>query len=58
MTECSDVRIKDRRHLGGLHYRTSGFGDGIGWDLTGNLSVLQTAIRAYIGQRVDRLTGS
>ena len=57
MTEYSDVRIKERRHLGGLHCRAPGFEDGIDWDLTGNLSVLQAAIRAYIGQRAYRLTG-
>ena len=40
-----------------VDYRTSGFGDGIGWDLTGNLFVLQTAIREHIGQLAYRLTG-
>ncbi|WP_176251328.1 YdcF family protein [Sulfitobacter sp. HGT1] len=37
-----------------VDYRTSGFGDGIGWDLTGNLSVLQTAIREHVGQLAYR----
>lgn len=40
-----------------VDYRTSGFGDGIGWDLTGNLSILQTAIREHVGQLAYRLTG-
>ena len=40
-----------------VDYRTSEFGDGMGWDLTGNLSVLQTAIREHIGQLAYRLTG-
>jgi hypothetical protein len=58
MTDYYDVRIKERRHLGGLHCRTTGFDDRIGWDITGNLSALQTALRAYIGQLAYRLTGS
>ena len=40
-----------------VDYRTSGFGDGIGWDLTQNLSVLNTAIREHVGQLAYRLTG-
>lgn len=39
-----------------VDYRTSAFSDGMGWNLTGNISVLQTAIREYIGQLVYRLT--
>lgn len=39
-----------------VDYRTSGFGDGVGWDLTGNLFVLNTAIREHIGQLAYRLT--
>jgi uncharacterized SAM-binding protein YcdF (DUF218 family) len=37
-------------------YRTSAFADGIGWDLTRNLKVLNTAIREQVGQIVYRLT--
>lgn len=40
-----------------VDYRTSGFSDGVGWNLTGNLLVLNTAIREYIGQLAYRLTG-
>ena len=40
-----------------VDYRTSGFADGIGWDLTGNLSVLQTAVREHVGMLAYRLTG-
>lgn len=40
-----------------VDYRTSGFGDGMGWDLTGNLSVLNTAIREHVGQLAYRLAG-
>ncbi len=40
-----------------VDYRTAGFADGIGWNLTGNLAVLQTAIREYVGQLAYRLTG-
>ncbi|MGO4917843.1 YdcF family protein [Pseudogemmobacter sp. W21_MBD1_M6] len=40
-----------------VDYRTSGFGDGMGWDLKGNLSVLTTAIREHVGQLAYRLTG-
>lgn len=40
-----------------VDYRTAEFGDGIGWDLTHNLSVLTTAIREYVGQIAYRLTG-
>lgn len=39
-----------------VDYRTSGFGDGIGWDLTHNLSVLNTSIREHVGQLAYRLT--
>jgi uncharacterized SAM-binding protein YcdF (DUF218 family) len=40
-----------------VDYRTSRFTDGIGWDLTRNLSVLTTAIREHVGQLAYRLTG-
>jgi uncharacterized SAM-binding protein YcdF (DUF218 family) len=40
-----------------VDYRTSGFRDGMGWNLTGNLLVLNTAIREYIGQLAYRLIG-
>ena len=40
-----------------VDYRTSGFGDGMGWDLTRNLLVLNTAIREHVGQLAYRLTG-
>ena len=40
-----------------VDYRTSGFADGIGWDLTGNLSALQTAIREHVGMLVYRHSG-
>lgn len=40
-----------------VDYRTSGFDDGIGWDLTGNLSLLQIAIREHVGQLAYQLTG-
>ena len=40
-----------------VDYRTSGFRDDMGWNLTGNLLVLNTAIREYIGQLAYRLTG-
>ena len=40
-----------------VDYRTSRFADGIGWDLTRNLQVLNTAIREHVGQLAYRLTG-
>jgi len=40
-----------------VDYRTSRFADGIGWDLTHNLQVLNTAIRESVGQLAYRLTG-
>jgi len=40
-----------------VDYRTSRFTDHIGWDLTGNLQVLNTAIREQVGQLAYRLTG-
>jgi uncharacterized SAM-binding protein YcdF (DUF218 family) len=32
-----------------VDYRTGSFGDGVGWNLTGNLGALQTAIREAVG---------
>jgi hypothetical protein len=40
-----------------VDYRTAQFTDDIGWDLTGNLQVLNTAIREQVGQLAYRLTG-
>ena len=40
-----------------VDYRTAGFADSIGWNLTGNLAVLQTAIREYVGQLAYGITG-
>jgi uncharacterized SAM-binding protein YcdF (DUF218 family) len=39
-----------------VDYRTSSFADGIGWNLTRNLQVLNTAIREQVGQLAYRLT--
>lgn len=40
-----------------IDYRTSAFKDGIGWNLTHNLQVLNTAIREQVGQIAYRLSG-
>ena len=40
-----------------VDYRTSKFTDGISWDLTRNLEVLNTAIREQVAQLSYRLTG-
>lgn len=40
-----------------VDYRTSAFTDGMGWNLTRNLLVLNTAIREQVGQITYRLTG-
>jgi uncharacterized SAM-binding protein YcdF (DUF218 family) len=40
-----------------VDYRTAAFSDGVGWDLTRNLQVLNTAIRETVGQLAYRLTG-
>lgn len=40
-----------------VDYRTARFGDGIGWNLTYNLTVLDTAFRELVGQLAYRLTG-
>lgn len=39
-----------------VDYRTSRFGDGIGWNLIQNLAVLNTAIREHVGQLAYRLS--
>jgi len=39
-----------------VDYRTSRFTDDIGWDLTGNLQALNTAIREQVGQLAYKLT--
>ena len=39
-----------------VDYRTSAFTDGMGWNLTRNLLVLNTAIREQVGQIAYRLT--
>jgi uncharacterized SAM-binding protein YcdF (DUF218 family) len=38
-------------------YRTGSFSDGIGWNLDGNLEVLDIAIKEWIGRLAYRLTG-
>ena len=40
-----------------VDYRTAGFTDRIGWDLTRNLRVLNIAIREQVGQLAYRLSG-
>jgi uncharacterized SAM-binding protein YcdF (DUF218 family) len=40
-----------------VDYRTSAFVDGMGWNLTRNLLVLNTAIREQVGQIAYRLSG-
>ena len=40
-----------------VDYRTSAFTDGVGWNLTRNLQVLNTAIRERVGQVAYRLSG-
>lgn len=40
-----------------VDYRTSAFMDGMGWNLTRNLLVLNTAIREQVGQIAYRLSG-
>ena len=39
-----------------VDYRTSRFGDGIGWNLIQNIAVLNTAIREHVGQLAYRLS--
>ncbi|MFY9240395.1 MAG: YdcF family protein [Roseovarius sp.] len=38
-----------------VDYRTSAFTDGVGWNLTDNLGVLNTSIREHVGQIAYRL---
>lgn len=40
-----------------VDYRTGSFSDGIGWNLSGNLEVLNIAIKEWIGRLAYRLTG-
>lgn len=40
-----------------VDYRTAAFADGVGWDLTRNLQVLNTAIREHIGKIAYQLSG-
>jgi uncharacterized SAM-binding protein YcdF (DUF218 family) len=40
-----------------VDYRTSAFVDGIGWNLTRNMHVLNTAIREQVGQIAYRISG-
>ena len=40
-----------------VDYRTAAFRDGIGWDLAGNLAVLNTAIKEQVGQLGYQMTG-
>ena len=39
-----------------VDYRTSRFGDGIGWKLIQNLAVLNTVIREHVGQVAYRFS--
>lgn len=40
-----------------VDYRTGNFLDGIGWNLSGNLEVLNIAIKEWVGRLAYRLTG-
>jgi hypothetical protein len=40
-----------------VDYRTGSFSDGIGWHLSGNLEVLNIAIKERVGRLAYRLTG-
>ena len=40
-----------------VDYRTGAFADGIGWDLTGHLKVLDIALHEWIGQLIYRMAG-
>jgi hypothetical protein len=40
-----------------VDYRTGSFSDGIGWNLSGNLEVLNITIKEWIGRLAYRLTG-
>lgn len=40
-----------------VDYRTGSFSDGIGWNLSGNLEVLNIAIKEWVGRLAYRFTG-
>lgn len=40
-----------------VDYRTGSFIDGIGWNLAGNLEILNIAIKEWIGRLAYRVTG-
>ena len=40
-----------------VDYRTGSFIDGIGWNLAGNLEVLNIAIKEWVGRLAYRVTG-
>ena len=40
-----------------VDYRTGSFSDGIGWNFSGNLEVLNIAIKEWVGRLAYRLTG-
>jgi len=40
-----------------IDYRTGRLSDGIGWNLAGNLEILNIAIKEWIGRLAYRLTG-
>lgn len=40
-----------------VDYRTGSFSDGIGWNIAGNLEVLNIAIKEWVGRLAYRLTG-
>lgn len=40
-----------------VDYRTGSFSDGIGWNLSGNLDVLNIAIKEWVGRLAYQLTG-
>lgn len=38
-----------------VDYRTGSFSDGIGWNLAGNLEVLNIAIKEWVGRLASRV---
>ena len=40
-----------------VDYRTGRFSDGTGWNLSGNLEILNIAIKEWVGRLAYRLTG-
>jgi hypothetical protein len=40
-----------------VDYRTATLNDRIGWNLSGNLEVLNIAIKEWVGRLANRLTG-